>query len=172
VYSLAVYFLHNKISPTALIAVALFFIGVRISFSRSAIARLWRLPLGVAIVALVAIAFLNQVLATKAYPVAMSLAAAATFAMTLRCPPSLIERFARIRRPELPPEAVGYCRRMTVVWVAWLTVNGFTAAILAMWGSLDAWALWTGLLSYIGTGMLIIGEIVYRRLVLERRQKR
>jgi uncharacterized membrane protein len=101
----------------------------------------------------------------------MSLAAAATFGMTLWRPPSLIERFARMRRSALPPEAPLYCRKVTVVWVVWLVANAAIAACLAIFGSLEAWTLWTGVLSYICMGMLIAGEIAFRWLFLERRQK-
>ncbi|MFH3675948.1 hypothetical protein WAH59_22555, partial [Acinetobacter baumannii] len=42
----------------------------------------------------------------KLYPVGMSLGALGIFAFTLLKPPSMIERFARLVEPDLPPSGV------------------------------------------------------------------
>jgi uncharacterized membrane protein len=168
VYALGVYLFHDQVSAAVFIAAALGLIALRLLFWRSPIARLWRLPLAVAAAVIMIVALADQHMATKTYPVVMSLAAASVFASSLVRPPSLIERFARIRRPVLADEAVAYCRKLTVVWAGWLVVNAAVAAALGEWASLQIWTLWTGVLSYLGSGALFFGEMVFRRLFVER----
>jgi uncharacterized membrane protein len=168
VYALGVYFFHDKVSAAVLIGAALGLIALRLMFSRSSTARLWRLPLGFAALCIILVALVDQHMATKAYPVVMNFAAASVFAISLFRPPSLIERFARIRRQTLPAGAEIYCRNLTMIWVGWLLVNGCIAAAMGDWASLQAWTLWTGVFSYLGSGTLFFGEIVFRRLRIER----
>jgi uncharacterized membrane protein len=104
-------------------------------------------------------------MAAKAYPVVISLAVAAVFALSLVFPPSVVERIARLREPDLPPDGVAYTRKVTWVWVVWLALNAAIAAALAAWAPLKVWALWTGLLSYLVTGLLFAGEMLVRRHV-------
>jgi len=101
----------------------------------------------------------------KAYPVAVSLAAAAVFALSLHFPPPVIERIARLTEPDLPPKGVAYTRRVTEVWVGFLLLNASISAATAVWGSLDQWTLWNGLLSYLAMGALFAGEFVVRQRV-------
>jgi uncharacterized membrane protein len=171
VYALGVYLFHDQVSAAVFIAAALGLIALRLLFWRSPIARLWRLPLAVAAVVIMIVALADQHMAAKAYPVVMSLAAASVFAISLARPPSLIERFARIRRPILPDGAADYCRKVTMIWAAWLVANAAIAAALGAWASLELWTLWTGLLSYFGSGTLFFGEIAFRRLFIERARR-
>ena len=167
-YALGVYLFHEKVSAAVFIAAALGLILVRLLLSRSPIARLWRLPLGFAALAILVLALADQRMAAKAYPVMMNLAAASTFVISLLRPPSLIERFARIRKPALPEGAVGYCRKLTMIWAGWRVVNACIAAALGEWGSLQAWTLWTGVLSYVGSAGLFFGEMLFRHFSIER----
>jgi uncharacterized membrane protein len=100
----------------------------------------------------------------RAYPVVVSLAAAAAFGITLLRPPTLIERFA-LASGEKKTEALRiYCRRVTALWTVWLFCNAGIAAWLALSDHDAAWALWTGLLSYIVSGTIFIGEWLWRRV--------
>jgi uncharacterized membrane protein len=171
IYSLAVYFFHDRASALVFISIALALIVGRLILARSPIARLWRLPLGIAAGALILLALRDQRMATKAYPVIISLAASATFAWSLLRPPSLIERFARIRRSQLPEGTIAYCRKVTVLWAAWLFFNACIAAALGEWSSLKLWTLWTGILSYVVSGSLLVGEMIFRRLFIEKRNR-
>lgn len=167
-YPGAVYLGRGAVPPMAFVAVALALIGLRLAASTSPEARVWRAPLAGAAVVLAVLALLDPALAAKAYPVAVSLGVAAAFGVTLRHPPSLIERFARRCEPDLPPRGVAYCRAVTALWTGWLLLNAAIAAALAVAGSDEAWALWTGLLSYLVTGALFAGEFLVRRTVRER----
>jgi uncharacterized membrane protein len=165
-YPLAVYFARDAISARSFVLVALALLGVRVFTLRSTSARLWRWPILLMAGVLIGSAALDPVIAEKAYPATMSLAAALVFAWSLNDPPSLIERFARLRRRDLPAEASAYCRKVTMVWALWLLVNAAISAGLALWGSLASWAVWTGLFSYLGMGLLFVCEMIVRRFIL------
>lgn len=164
-YPALVYAARETVPPVVFVALALGLIGLRLVLPGGAAMRVWRLPLLGGAVALAALLPLDPWLAARAYPVVLSLGFAVAFAVTLRHPPSLIERLARLREPDLPPEGRTYCRTVTWVWAVWLTVNAAIAAGLAVAGSDAAWALWTGLLSYVAMGVLFAGEWVIRRRV-------
>jgi uncharacterized membrane protein len=44
--------------------------------------------------------------------------------------------------------------------------NGLLALGLALWASVEAWALYTGLIAYVLMGTLFGGEWLYRKKVL------
>lgn len=168
-YPFAIYFSRGTISPHSFVLIALCLLALRAFTARSDVARIWRLPFLLIAIVLVSTTLLNASLAEKAYPALMSLAGAATFAWSLFYPPSLIERFARLRMSELPPGGSAYCRKVTIVWVIWFLINAATAAGLALWGSVEFWALWTGLLSYLVMGLLFVGEFAFRHMMLRYR---
>ena len=160
-----VYAGQAAVPPLVFVAVALALIGARLAMSGSPGARVWRMPLVGAGVAVAALAAVDGHLAAKAYPVVLSLGMAALFGASLLRPPSLIERFARLHEPDLPPAGQAYCRTVTVVWTVWLLVNAAVAAALALWGSDAAWALWTGVVAYLVMGVLFAGEVAVRQRV-------
>jgi uncharacterized membrane protein len=98
----------------------------------------------------------------KLYPVLVNLALLGVFAYSLIFPPSMIERFARIREPDLPAEAIGYTRRVTRVWCVFFFVNGAFAFITALWASPAIWTLYNGLIAYLMMGLLFGGEYFTR----------
>jgi uncharacterized membrane protein len=158
----------SLLQPAWLILIALILIGLRLPAMRSAAGRSGMAVLSVAAAALLLLLALNPELAIKAYPVLISLAAAGIFGSSLIWPPSLIERIARRREPDLPPEAIAYTRRLTQIWLGFLLANAAIATLLGLWGSLREWALWTGLISYLLMGALFLGEFVWRRFVRAR----
>jgi uncharacterized membrane protein len=93
------------------------------------------------------------------------LALATIFGASLRFPPTVIERIARLTEPDLPPEGVVYTRKVTAVWVGFLLVNAAISLWTVLWGSLEQWALWNGLLSYLAMGILFTAEYLVRRVV-------
>lgn len=162
-YPLLFYVVHDRVAPIVFAGLALGLAVLRLRRCRPETIRLWRAPLLIGAIAFVALALLDGSLAAKAYPVLISLAFAAAFGWSLLSPPSLIERFARIRHPDLPPRGQAYCRKVTLVWFLWLVINAVVSAALALWGDVGLWALWTGLISYLVMGLLFIGEIGLRR---------
>jgi uncharacterized membrane protein len=163
-----VYVGRATVPALAFVVVALALIVLRVATLRSPAQLVWRMPLGVAAATIVGLAMLDAPLAVKAYPVAVSLTAATVFAATLVNPPSLIERFARLREPDLPQAAQSYCRTVTMVWTVWLTLNTVISAALAVPGNEAVWAIWTGLVAYLVMGALFAGEFAIR-CILQRR---
>ncbi len=165
-YPAAVYFGRPAVPPLAFAAVALLLIAARTATLEAAAAREWRGPLIAAAFALAVLAALAPPVAAKAYPVVMSAAFAAVFALSLARPPSLVERLARARHPAMPAEGQAYCRTVTMVWAAWLSINALVALLLAVFGGDAAWALWTGVVAYLMTGLLFAVELLVRRAVI------
>jgi uncharacterized membrane protein len=95
-------------------------------------------------------------------PVLTSLALLFSFGFTLFRPPSAVESFARVSVPKLTADEAAHCRRTTQVWAAFFLINGFIAFWTARWGSLKAWGLYNGLLTYVAMGALFSAEFIYR----------
>jgi uncharacterized membrane protein len=164
-YPALVYALQSTLSQGAFVAVAVAAIALRAATLDKAAAPLWRGPLLMAIPALLILLLIAPNMAAKAYPVAISLAAAAVFGGSLIAPPSLIERIARLQEPDLPAEGQAYCRKVTLVWTVWLLLNALIAGLLAWTGHDAAWAIWTGIAAYAVMAMLFLGEIAIRRRI-------
>lgn len=97
------------------------------------------------------------------YPVLASLVASGIFAVSLVGEMPVIERIARLRTPQLPPHAIIYTRRLTLMWALLTFANALVAAWTAMYASLETWALYNGLLSYLVLGTFFGAEWLYRQ---------
>lgn len=112
---------------------------------------------------LVAVAILgNQLLPLKLYPVLVNLGFLAAFGYSLFFPPSMVERFARMREANFPSSAVAYTRRVTQVWCGFFILNGTIAFATAVWTSETIWSLYTGVISYVLMGALFGIEFLVR----------
>ena len=101
------------------------------------------------------------------YPVVVSLLMLAIFGASLFTQQTVIERLARLQYPDLPPAGVRHTRRVTQIWCVFFIGNASVAALLAVWGHHDWWAIYTGVISYGLMGILFAGEWVYRKWVLK-----
>lgn len=106
---------------------------------------------------------LNDALPLKMYPVLVNATLLAVFGISLRHPPTVVERLARLRHPQLPPSGVAYTRRVTQVWCGFFVLNGLAALATAMYASDCAWALYNGFIAYLLMGLLFAGEWLVRR---------
>ena len=88
----------------------------------------------------------------------------AIFASTLRSGPSLVEQFASSMHDGFPDFLAPYCRRVTLVWCAFLAVNAAVAAYLALAAPPDRWAFYTGFVAYAATAALAAGEYVVHKI--------
>ena len=70
---------------------------------------------------------------TVLYPVLVNAVLLAVFAASLWKPPSVIERLARLRHPDLPPEGVRWVTNVTRVWCGFFVLNGGIALWTAFW---------------------------------------
>lgn len=99
----------------------------------------------------------------KFYPVIISMALLVVFAGSLMRPPSVIERAVRRSGRQVPAQASRYMRWVTIVWVVFFAVNGALAAWLAVFGAVQDWALYNGLVSYLIIGAIMGLELAIRR---------
>ncbi len=121
------------------------------------------LALLIAAGAVATIAAFDGDLSVRLYPVFMNAAMFVTFALTLIYPPSMIERFARTTRPDLPPRAVAYTRKVTMLWMGFFLINGAIAVWTALAGSWAAWTIYNGGIAYALMGALFLMEYGVRR---------
>ena len=165
-YPLLVYVSLPYAPPFTFVLVGLGLIALRLWGARhDGTMAIWGVALLFAALALGILSALSPNFAVKAYPSLISAAIAGAFATTLISPPSMVERFARIREPDLSLDGQIYTRRVTQVWTGFLVVNSAIAAVTALWGTVEQWTLWNGLISYLLIGGLFVGEIAVRRFV-------
>lgn len=107
--------------------------------------------------------FSNDARALMITPALVSLALLATFAASFLQRETTVERIARAGGEELPPEATAYCRAVTAVWCGFFLLNAAISLELALAGSAEAWAIYTGLVAYVGMGLLFAAEYVFRQ---------
>jgi uncharacterized membrane protein len=167
-YPLLVFLLHGHVSALGFVVFAVALVVLRLVTLDAAQSRLWRAPMALALAALALLAFADARAAARAYPTLLSAAACLAFVWTLRHPPSLVERLARRIEPGLPQAATAYCRWVTVLWAAWLAINAVVAAALALLASLELWLVWTGIVAYAVSGVLLLGERLVRPLLRRR----
>jgi uncharacterized membrane protein len=166
-YPLLVFLTLQYLQPRM---VGLAFVAVLLWRQRAKGAALWQglagaqkgVALGLLLFSLAVTAFNSEAL-LKLMPVAISAAMLFLFGYSLVRTPSMIERFARLSRPDLPEEGVRYTRRVTWLWCGFFVFNGAIAAWTAQAASRGAWALYNGLISYLLMGCLFAGEWLYRR---------
>lgn len=166
-YPLAVYLGLTRFSARGLGLVLLAFwlpglIGKVRTARREDLQAVLRLPLSVCLL-LGSTALLDDPRFVLALPALINLALLAQFAGSLRATP-IVERFARMQKPDLSPAQVAYCRAVTKVWCGFFVVNAAISAGLAGFAPLSAWALYNGLLAYLAIGALATGEYLVRKL--------
>jgi len=103
-----------------------------------------------------------QSLTAKLLPTLIQLFLMHFFYRTLVNGPPLIERFVRLEFSELPAGVVEYCRQLTILWTGFFAFNALMCSGLALWGQASWWAVYTGVIIFLLTGILMIGEYIYR----------
>ena len=111
---------------------------------------------------------LNHAGALKLVPVVINMACLIGFASTLRHPPSMIERFARLQEPHLDATAIRYTRKVTQIWCGFFVLNGSIALYTALFTDMATWTLYNGFIAYILMGVLFAGEYLVRLRVKAR----
>lgn len=114
----------------------------------------------------VSIVVTNSELLLRLYPSLVNLGLLIAFGATLVRGPSMIEKFARLGNPDLPPGAVHHTRRVTQVWCAFFVLNGAFSAYTALYWSRENWSLYNGAIAYGLIGVLLVAEVIWRYLVV------
>lgn len=125
--------------------------------------RYWLVAAAVALALAGLSALSNQLLPLKLYPVLVNSVLLVVFAASLRWPPTVIEKLARLRTPDLPDAAIAYTRRVTQVWCGFFILNGTIALWTALYASAATWALYNGLIAYVLMGFLFAIEYWVRK---------
>ena len=112
--------------------------------------------------ALLLVALYNRELSVRLYPAFMNASMLMSFALTLVRGPSMIERFARLIEPALPPSGVRYTRAVTWMWVLFFLINSLIAAWTAVYATWAQWTLYNGVIAYAAIGVLFVGEMLLR----------
>nr|WP_260854148.1 hypothetical protein [Paraburkholderia sp. BCC1886] len=114
-----------------------------------------------------AIVLTNSELLLRLYPSLVNLGLLIAFGATLTGGgPTMIEKFARLGKPDLPPAAVRHTRRVTWVWCGFFALNGAFSAYTAVYWSQASWSLYNGAIAYGLIGLLLLAEVVWRYLVV------
>ena len=166
-YPLAVYFGLNYL-PAGTIAIALFLLlTLRLIVQKQQVKPMV-LPVmvGIGLTAASVIAKRHDWLLY--YPVVINISMFALFAYSLKLGPSMVERLARLKEPDLPDEATPYLRKVTLIWCGLFVFNGTVALYTAQYASLEVWTLYNGLIAYLLIGSLLGGEWLYRTIWLKK----
>lgn len=162
-YPLWVYLSLNNFDPRVVAVLILFVAATRWVTQSSAIGNASWLFSGAVIITLTTI-ISGSSLGLKLYPVIINLSMLIFFASSLRSGPSVIERLARLKEPNLPESGVVYTRKVTILWCVFFILNG-AISLATSFASDEVWALYNGLISYILIGLLFCGEYAVRRYI-------
>ncbi len=102
------------------------------------------------------------------YPVIISLMMLAIFGSSLWSSQSIVERLARLQTPDLPQKGIIYTRKVTQVWCLFFILNATITATLILWEQFEYWAIYTGIVSYIFIGLLMVCEWLVRQWVMKK----
>ncbi len=101
------------------------------------------------------------------YPVVVNLLMLTLFGSSLFQQQSMIERFARLKNPDLPESGVRYTRTVTQIWCLFFILNG-SIALITCFQSLEVWTLYNGLISYLLMGNLFLVEFLIRQRIQQK----
>jgi uncharacterized membrane protein len=130
----------------------------------------WRgraIAAGAALLGIGALAWQSD-LPVRFYPVFVNGIGLMAFGISLRHPPTMIERFARLKNPGLSAEAIRYTRAVTVAWCGFFLANGAIALYTTLATDERIWALYNGFISYVLMGAMFAGEFLIRRRIRRR----
>lgn len=167
-YPLLVFFGLGYFEPRTL---ALLLAGLAVARALGSRDRFWWWAAAAGLLLAAVSALANEALPLKLYPVLVNAVLLMVFGASLRHPPSMVERLARLREPNLDAHGVAYTRRVTQVWCGFFMLNGGIALVTCLRGSDRAWALYNGLISYGLIGLLMGGEWLVRRHVRARHER-
>ncbi len=165
-YPLLVYFGLGVLSPRALGLGILAFFALRLAFfARRQFATYARFagPVAAAfVVASAASLIWNDPRALLLTPALVNLGLFAAFASSFAGRETLVEKLALAQVSALSASERAYCRRVTALWCAFLLANAGVITWLALAGTRERWALYTGVVAYVLMGALFAAEFVYR----------
>jgi len=158
-YPLAIWLGLARFEPRWLGCVLLAVALLRAAASREPV---WLIAAAGALVLVVATFVFNDGLPLKLYPVLVNATLLGVFTLSLWRPPTVIERLARLRHPNLPPEGVRWVANVTRAWCLFFVLNGGIALWTALYASDATWALYNGAIAYVLIGAMLGVEWLLR----------
>ena len=61
---------------------------------------------------------------------------------------------------------VNYCRYLTIMWTSFFVFNVLACVFLALFAPVEWWAIYTGVLILLLTGVLMVAEYIWRHFYL------
>jgi len=111
--------------------------------------------------------FFQEVIA-KFMPIFIQLSLMLFFGKTLFKGPPLIERFVRFEFPDIPPVIQQYCRHLTIMWTSFFAFNIIACIVLALFAPIEWWAIYTGVMIFMLSGLLMVAEYIWRHFYFRR----
>ena len=169
-YPILIYFGLQRVEPRVIAIVFLAVVGARIAVIDRKLSRSkqqlfpWLFVLGIGILPVL---YSNSEKFLLVIPCIISTFFFCFFGLTLLRPPTVVERLARLKFPDLPLEAIVYCRNVTIVWCTFFLLNGCISLWTVFQEELAYWTIYNGFISYIAIGLLFTIEFCYRRIIKE-----
>ena len=116
---------------------------------------------------LLSVGFTQSLRAMYWYPIAINSLMLVLFGGSLWAKRTMVERFARLQEPDLPPQAITYTRNVTKVWCGVFMLNIVVSAALVLLDELALWAWYTGGFSYL----IMAGVMGLERLIRPKYKK-
>lgn len=161
IYPFILFFGHDRLSARsmalmlcALMLVRALFLGLKHTQAR--------LLVLFSIVIFVGVFLFKTAQPLRWYPVMVSVGFLLAFAYSLRYPPSIIERMARLTQSDLAPSGVRYTRAVTQIWCGFFVLNAALSSWTIYLDNLRLWTVYNGFISYLLMGCLFVGEWLYR----------
>ncbi|SMG65364.1 conserved hypothetical protein, membrane [methanotrophic bacterial endosymbiont of Bathymodiolus sp.] len=125
--------------------------------------------LAIVIILFLGAAFYQDTMA-KLIPIFIQLSLMLFFGKTLLINkgPSLVERFALLEFPDIPPVLSRYCRHLTMLWTGFFAFNVLACVILAVAAPVEWWAIYTGVLIFVLTALIMVAEYIWRFFLFRR----
>ncbi|CAO5675955.1 MAG: hypothetical protein HEEMFOPI_01144 [Holosporales bacterium] len=108
----------------------------------------------------------NKEILLYIYPISISLSMAFSFILSLVYRPTIIESFMRIKGEKITKKHQEYALKLTVIWAIFLVLNALLSWVSGQC-SFFIWTLYNGFISYLLIGLLIGGEIIYRKFFIK-----
>ncbi|MBQ3674754.1 MAG: DNA gyrase subunit B [Campylobacter sp.] len=100
------------------------------------------------------------------YPVLINAFLGAVFYFSLANTP-MITKFAMLKEKNLEPKALIYTRNLTKIWIGFFVINGGVSGLLALCENKVYWGVYCGAISYVFIGILLFGEIIFRKFYIK-----
>ncbi|MDB4576293.1 hypothetical protein N9091_01105 [bacterium] len=167
-YPLVVYFGIQYFTPAILALLLLASAATRFYFASDKKDLIVIIIMSIVMIYILTIFITNNEYLLLLYPGIVSLCVAIFFAASLKQKVSLVERVAIASGKVITVNAKRYTWRLTFFWSGILIGHSAVCFYLALQGTRESWALYSGLICYLLFGMIGVLEYSYRQYYIAR----